>query len=106
MAHVKEQGTGLVLLAALLVATRDYLVTDYYHAIFPCSGETCSNYCQKNNYNKNFHTFCTPGQYYPGCCRARFYDEFCMIWSDASPAPASAERACPATTTRAETKAR
>ncbi|TKW01560.1 hypothetical protein SEVIR_8G189200v4 [Setaria viridis] len=69
MAHVKKQGTGLVLLAALLVAMviLPCKAADYCHAIFPCSGETCSNYCQKNNY-KNFQTFCTPGQYYPNCC--------------------------------------
>ena len=42
-------------------------MTDYCHAIVPCSDETCTNYCQKNNY-KNFQTYCTPGQYYPSCC--------------------------------------
>jgi hypothetical protein len=35
------------------------VVTDYCQSIVSCNAETCSNYCQKNNY-KNFQTFCIP----------------------------------------------
>ncbi|PUZ45861.1 hypothetical protein GQ55_8G258500 [Panicum hallii var. hallii] len=74
MAHVKK-GTGVLLLAALVVDlvvmatvfSSCHAAADYCHAIVPCSDETCTNYCQKNNY-KNFQTYCTPGQYYPSCC--------------------------------------
>ncbi|KAG2564194.1 hypothetical protein PVAP13_8KG390500 [Panicum virgatum] len=70
MAHAKK-ATGVLLLAALIVAMAMVFsschAADYCHAIVPCSDETCSNYCQKNNY-KNFQTYCTPGQYYPSCC--------------------------------------
>ena len=42
-------------------------LTDYCHAIVPCSDETCTYYCQKNNY-KNFDTYCKQGRHYPICC--------------------------------------
>ncbi|KAG2559344.1 hypothetical protein PVAP13_8NG312855 [Panicum virgatum] len=71
MAHAKK-ATGVLLLAALFMAMAMVFsscnaAADYCHAIVPCSDETCSNYCQKNNF-KNFQTYCTPGQYYPSCC--------------------------------------
>ncbi|KAG2658614.1 hypothetical protein PVAP13_1KG294600 [Panicum virgatum] len=65
MSHAKN-GTCVLLFAALVVAMvfSSCQAADYCHAIVPCSDETCSNYCQKNNY-KNFQTYC---QYYPTCC--------------------------------------
>ncbi|CAO2198380.1 unnamed protein product, partial [Urochloa humidicola] len=69
MAHVKKGTAGALLFAVLVVAMvfSSCQAADYCHAIVPCSDETCSNYCQKNNY-KNFQTYCTTGQYYPTCC--------------------------------------
>ncbi|CAO1940461.1 unnamed protein product [Urochloa humidicola] len=69
MAHVNKGTAGVLFFAALVVvmAFSSCQAADYCHAIVPCSDETCSNYCQKNNY-KNFQTYCTTGQYCPTCC--------------------------------------
>ncbi|KAG2564195.1 hypothetical protein PVAP13_8KG390600 [Panicum virgatum] len=70
MAHVKKCN-GVVMLAALIVAMAMVFSSchaeDYCHAIVPCSDETCTYYCQKNNY-KNFQTYCKKGRHYPICC--------------------------------------
>ncbi|KAF8665837.1 hypothetical protein HU200_053916 [Digitaria exilis] len=71
MAHAKKGTGGALMFIAFVVAMAMVIsschAADYCHAIFPCSDETCTSYCQKNNY-KNFQTYCTSGQYYPNCC--------------------------------------